>query len=138
MLVVVPEPIPTPADPALQGFARGLTKVALAPLVGFSAKMLSESENGHAMPTPAAINALSSVLKFPPSFFYRAEIWISQIDGRQLPFSRLVLTTRQQDSVLAAVAMAFEFGASGWTTRFRARTGGLAGPSPTTIRTRPR
>ncbi len=107
MFVVVPETNPNPSRIRLARLRRGLTKVALAPLVGFSAKMLSEYENGHAMPTPAAIDALSSVLKFPPSFFYRADL--DEPDRQGVSFRSLAsMTTRQQDSVLAAVAMAFE------------------------------
>lgn len=88
---------------------RGLTKKALADLVGVSTRALTsyEAEAGEYHPAPTTISKLAEVLTFPESFFMAGDV--EEFPLGATSFRALSkMTARQQDQATTAGLLAFE------------------------------
>lgn len=84
-----------------------MTKVLLGQRAGFSVKTLGDYESGRAVPTEDGIGSLADVLRFPVSFFYRAEL--EEPTSEAVSFRSLSrMPSSHRDAALAAGALAFE------------------------------
>ena len=86
---------------------RGINKVTLARRVGITTKSLSNYESGRACPTPATLEVLADVLRFPVGFFSRPDPEELAADG--VSFRALKsMTAGQRDAALAAGSLAVD------------------------------
>jgi Zn-dependent peptidase ImmA (M78 family)/DNA-binding XRE family transcriptional regulator len=90
---------------------RGLTKVVLGKRAGLTPKALGDFEASRLEPSADAIEAIASVTRFPPTFFFGPDIDEPTEDG--VSFRSLsTMTAAQRNTALAAGALAFEL--SSW------------------------
>ena len=98
---------PTPSRFQIARKRRGLTKTALARRCGLTSRTLYDYEAGRGRPSEEAIEAIAEALRFPVSFFCRAEI--DEPSPGSASFRALSsMTAGQRDAALAAGALAFE------------------------------
>jgi Zn-dependent peptidase ImmA (M78 family)/transcriptional regulator with XRE-family HTH domain len=71
----------TPSRLVLARQRRGLSRVALARASGVSEKSLQGYENGTHQPSPEAVKAIASTLRFPPTFFYSSDVEEIPVDA---------------------------------------------------------
>ena len=101
----------TPSRLTVARNRRGLSKTALAKLVGLTARSISAYESGDTVPTADTLASLADALAFPSAFFSMPDIDEPVPAGAS--FRVLTrMTAGQRDSALAAGAIAIQL--SGW------------------------
>jgi Zn-dependent peptidase ImmA (M78 family)/transcriptional regulator with XRE-family HTH domain len=97
-----------PARLTLARRRRGLSKVALAEIIGVSSRRLAAYENQGERPPEGMIDSLARALEMPPAFFTRPSPPEPSSDGVSFrSFARL--SAAHRDAALAAATIAFEF-----------------------------
>ncbi|WP_199154546.1 ImmA/IrrE family metallo-endopeptidase [Chromobacterium sp. ASV23] len=87
---------------------RGLTKRQLASLIGSAEKTVQYYENGEMNPSEESLTKLSSVLNFPPSFFFGDDLEILSPDIASFR-SLKKMKAAQRDMALSAGSIALLF-----------------------------
>ena len=100
------QPIFSPARLSLARRRRKLTKKALAELLDVDQKTVIRYEHGDVEPPVSSMEALSSVLNFPQSFFYGPELDEPMAEAASFR-SLSSMSVRDRDAALAAGAFAF-------------------------------
>lgn len=96
----------SPARLSLARRRRKLTKKALAELLDVDQKTIIRYEHGDVEPPMSSMEALSSVLSFPQSFFYGPELDEPMAEAASFR-SLSSMSVRDRDAALAAGAFAF-------------------------------
>src|ERR1035437_2163540 len=90
---------------------RGMTKTDLAVAIGMTPRTISSYENEKGEPSPKAVAALSSALRFPPSFFSAPSLeQVSPVGASFRSLSKM--TAGQRDAALSAGALCIAL--EGW------------------------
>lgn len=94
-----------PARLALARRRRGMTKKALADVMEMSVKSISDYENDHAVPSEAAVAAMSNALRFPVAFFEGPDLESLTSDNASFR-AMSAMTASQREAALGAGTIA--------------------------------